>query len=366
MGNTFLEPQIIAREALDILVGNLVYGDLVDRRFDGNFVGKVGDTISIRSRAAVKSKYYNGSISKQDINEVPIPVKLDRWRDTSVAIGTKDLTLSIQDFRTQVLEPIMIGMANDVNSDIAAFAYANAATRITATADPTDLKDIAKVAKTLDINKAPKNDRSLVLSPEHKYRYALTDNLSKVAYAGDNVTLRDALLGKIYSVNTYMDQDNPDTSAETAGTATSYKVTCNAGDDKVTVTSATPAAGTVKKGDKFIVNGRIYTASADATFASGNGTINTVEEIGETITTATDVVIVNKPTSVAFQKEAIAFVNVPLALPDGAVRAYVASAKNVSVRVVIGYDMDKKTDVLSIDCLYGLAVERPELIVSLA
>lgn len=367
MSNTFLTPQIIAREALDILIGNQVYGDLVDRRFDGNFTGKVGDTISIRSRAAVKSKYYNGNITKQDINEIPIPVKLDRWRDTSVAIGSKELTLKVEDFRTQVLEPIMLGLASDINADIAAFAYANATTRINATADPTDLKDLAKVAKALEVNKAPKNNRSLVLSPEHKYNYALADNLSKVAYAGDNITLREALLGRIYSLDTYLDQDNPDTSATTAGTATAYKVTGNAGEKKVQITALNTATATVKKGDKFIVNGRIYTIAKD-----GNGTSNTItnqeieEELGETITTATDVIVVNKPTSVAFQKEAIALVNVPLAIPEGAVKAYVATAKNFSVRVVIDYDMSAKTDVLSIDVLYGLAVERPELIVSLA
>ena len=184
--NKFLTPQIIAREALAILQGNLVYADLVDRRFNADFNGKVGDTITIRSRSAVKSNYFNGQIKKQGITEAPIPVTLDRHRDTSVEVTSKDLTLNIADFSTQVLEPVMVGMANDINADIAAFIYGNAAKNIAATANPTDLKDIANIAKYLDTNKAPKTDRSLVLCPDHKYNYALTENGGKVRDAGAN------------------------------------------------------------------------------------------------------------------------------------------------------------------------------------
>lgn len=367
MPNNFLTPQIIAREALAILTGNLVYGDLVDRRFDPNFTGKVGDTITIRKRQLVNSKYFDGKIEKQGINEDPIPVVLDRWRDTTVEITSKDLTLNIVDFSKQVLEPIMLGLATDINADIAAFAFGNANKTIGATANPTNLEDIAKIAKELDNRKAPKTDRALVLSPDHKYKYALTDNLSKVAYAGDNETLREALLGKIYSLNTYMDQDNPNTEAATAGTATSYKVTGVKGEKKVQISALNTATATVKKGDKFIVNGYIYTIAADGTGVGNAIADQAIEEKLQTaINDATAVVVINKPTSVAFHKEAIAMVNVPLANPEGAVKAYTATAKNMSVRVVMGYDMDKKTDILSIDVLYGLAVERKELIVGLA
>lgn len=367
MANKFLTPQIIAREALAILQGNLVYADLVDRRFSADFNGKVGDTITIRSRSAVKSNYFNGQIKKQGITEAPIPVVLDRWRDSSVEITSKDLTLNIADFSTQVLEPIMIGIANDINADIAAFIYGNAAKNITATANPTDLKDIANIAKYLDTQKAPKTDRALVLCPDHKYNYALTENLSKVSYAGDNETLREAILGKIYSLNTYMDQDNPNTNAAETGTATAYKVTGNKGDKEVNITALNTATATLKKGDKFIVDGYMYTIAKDGTGSSSAIAKQEIEEeLQTTIATATDVVVVNKPTSVAFHKESVAMVNVPLAIPDGAVKAYTASANGMSVRVVIGYDMVAKTDILSIDVLYGLAVERKDLIVGLA
>ena len=99
----------------------------------------------------------------------------------------------------------------------------------------TDLSDIAALAKHLDIAKAPVQNRALVLHPEHKYRYALTENLSNVSYAGDNETLRDALLGRIYTLDTYMDQNTPDSAAEVPGTAKTLQITGNKGENFVTV-----------------------------------------------------------------------------------------------------------------------------------
>lgn len=57
--------------------------------------------------------------------------------------------------------------------------------------------------------------------------------------------------------------------------------------------------------------------------------------------------------NVAFHRTAFALVFRPLALPMGAQRASIQSYKGFGLRVVIDYDMDKKQDVVSVDCLYG-------------
>ena len=162
-----------------------------------------------------------------------------------------------------------------------------------------------------------------------------------------------------------MSQNNPDTSASTAGTVTSYKVTTTKGSTSVSVSAGSATTGTIKAGDKFIVNGHMYTAAADLTLASGAGTLTITEAAVETISTATSVVIVNAPTSVAFHKEAIAFVNRPMDVPMGAARAYTASADGFSVRVVIQYNNQTKEDVISVDCLYGIAKLNDKMIVAL-
>lgn len=366
--NTLLTNKVIAREFARLLKSNIVYPMLVDKRFEADFNGKVGDTITIRKRNKLKPTDYNGvSVEKQDINESGIPVKLDRFKDLTIQISSKDRTLSLQDYSKQVLEPIAIGYAEQINQEIAAFIVGNAGTVVAKTDNPNDLKDIAKLSKALDIKKAPKTERSLVFSTEHVYDYLTTDILAKTSYAGTDSALRKAETGELFGMMTYQTQDNPTSDAVTAGNITAFKVTGNAGESKVQITEANAATATLKKGDKFIVGGHLYTIKQDVQCASNAASNVQIEEkLHATIETATSVVVVTKPTSVAFHKEAVAFVNVPLELPTAGVNAYVYNDETLSIRVTEQYDMNLKSDVISFDLLFGLAVENKDLIVKLA
>ncbi|MGI5196575.1 P22 phage major capsid protein family protein [Streptomyces sp. CA-288835] len=56
---------------------------------------------------------------------------------------------------------------------------------------------------------------------------------------------------------------------------------------------------------------------------------------------------------VAFHRTAFALAFRPLQLPRGNPNAAIANYKGFGLRVIYGYDMDKKQDVVSVDCLYG-------------
>lgn len=356
MPNVFLTPQVIAMEALAILRNQLVMADLVHKDYSKEFV-KVGDTVTIRKPAKLVAKDFNGNIIKQDIVQEGIPVKLDRFKDVSVSITSKQATLELKDFSREVIEPAMVALAQQIDEDLANFAFANALGEVLcASADPTNLKDIAGAGKYLDNAKAPVTDRHLVMSPDHKYRYALTDNLSKVNYAGTNETLRDALLGKIYTMNTYMDQNAPKSNAVTSGTQKGkVKVASSADANEVDFTEGVLATGTMKIGDGFIYNGVLYRLTEDIVFASNAKASVAVSPNFPAGVSATEVIIVRHASSIGFHKNAFAFVNRPLDLPMGAARASVVSGEGLSVRVVYGYDQDTKTDTISFDIIYGVA-----------
>lgn len=57
---------------------------------------------------------------------------------------------------------------------------------------------------------------------------------------------------------------------------------------------------------------------------------------------------------VAFHRTAFALAFRPLALPRGAQNAAIANYRGFGLRVVYDYDMDLKSDIVSIDCLYGV------------
>ena len=353
MANTFLTPQMVANEALMVLQSNLVMADLVHRDYSKEFAQN-GDTITVRKPAKFSAKNFTGSTSTQDATEGSVSVKLDRFRDVTAAVTSQQLTLDIKNFSEQIVAPAMQAIAQAVDEDLLAVGVSKAAYSKSATASPTDLADIADLAKKLDLNKVPVQNRRLVFHPTHKYKYALTDNLSKVSYAGDNQTLRDALLGKVYTLDTYMDQNAPDTSAATAGTATTYKVAGTKGESKVALSAVSAATATVKTGDAFILNGYLYRFTADATATSSAVAEVAIDQPLVATVTATSVTLINAPNSLAFHRNGLALVTRNLALPMGAAKAAIASADGLGVRVVYGYDMSTKTDTVSFDILYGI------------
>lgn len=353
MPNNFLTPEVVAKEALMVLQSNLVMADLVHRDYSEEFVN-VGDTITVRKPAKFTAKNFTGETSVQDINEGSVSVKMDRFRDVTVAVTSKQMTLDIADFSRQVVQPAMQAIAQAIDEDLLAVGVSKAGFVKTGTPNATDLADVAELAKRLDLNKVPTQNRRLVMHPTHKYRYALTDNLSKVSYAGDNATLRDALLGRIYSLDTYMDQNAPDTLAATPGTATAFKITGTAGESKVALSGVTAATATVKAGDGFILNGYLYRFTADATAASGAVTEVAIDQPLVSTVDAAAAMLVNAPCSLAFHRNGLALVTRQLALPMGASKAAYASADGLAVRVVYDYDSVHKTDKISFDIIYGI------------
>ena len=352
MANTFLTPEVVAKEALMVLGANLVMADLVHRDYADDFVA-VGDTVSIRKPAKFVAKNFTGTAEAQDITEGSVSVKLDRFRDVTVAVTAKEMSLDIADFSRQVVEPAMQAIAQAIDQDLLAEAVAQAQKMEDGTKDAQDLSDIAALAKHLDMAKAPIQNRSLVLHPEHKYRYALTDNLSNVSYAGDNETLRDALLGRVYTLDTYMDQNAPDSAAAAPGTAKTFAVTGTKGQEAVTVSGL---EGTIAAGDGFILDGYLYR------FTQGGTGKLTIDQKLMGDYNAAAVTPVNAPHSVAFHRNALALVSRNLALPMGAANAAYASAGGLGVRVVYDYDATTKTDKISFDVIYGVKALEKSLI----
>ena len=368
MANTFLTPQVIAMEALAILRNQLVFADLFHTDYSSEFV-KVGDTITVRKPAELIANDFDGSISTQDLSEVGVPVALDRFKDVSVAITSKQATLELKEFSRQVIEPAMVALAQKIDEDLANWAIGNASSIVEASsASPTNLADIANMGKALDKAKAPLVDRHLVLSPDHKYRYALTDVLSKVNYAGSNETLREAMLGKVYGLISYMDQNMPTSTASASGSAKkTFKVASGSTSGNVALSELSTATATVKIGDGFIYQGKLYRFTAN-----GTGVSSAIADIAVSpafptgVSTAVEVPVVRNSSSVAFHKNAFAFVTRPLDLPMGAARAAVVTGEGLSVRVVYGYNQATKTDTISFDIIYGIANLYNELAVRIA
>lgn len=364
MGNTILTPQIIANEALMVLQSNLVMANLVHRDYSKEFV-KVGDTITVRKPAKFVAKNFTGQTSAQDITEGSVTVKMDRFRDITVNVGAKELTLDIKDFSEQVVTPAMQAIAQAIDADLLAVGISKAGKSASVSTTPV-ISDIAGVGKALDMSKAPRANRRLVLPPTTLYKYNTLDNFAKQCYKGDSEALKESEIGKVYTCETYMSQNCPENQNVAAGTVKSYKVTGAKDATQFTVSDGSVATGTILKGDQLIVNGYLYTVTENVTLASGAGTIKVDQNIPETISAATEAFVVNKAHALGFHRNGLALVTRNLELPLGNKNAYIASADGLGVRVVMDYDSDTKQDKVSFDIIYGIKELDADLLVDFA
>lgn len=363
--NKILTPQVIANEALLVLESNLTMANLVHRDYSKEFV-KVGDTITVRKPAKFVAKNFTGEVEEQDISEGSVPVKMDRYRDVTVNVTSKEMTLDIKDFSEQVITPALSAIAQAVDIDLLTVGIEKAGSKVAVSNTPT-IVDVANVAKALDKKKAPRdNNRNLVLAVDTLYKYNTLDNFAKACYKGDSDALKEAEIGKVYTMNTFMSQNTPENASATPGTATAYKVTCTKGATQFTVSGGTAATGTIKAGDKLIVNGYLFEVAEDLTLASGAGTLKVTEKIPFALETATDAMIINKAHSLGFHRNGLALVTRQLELPQGAAKAAIASANGLAVRVVFDYDSNTKTDKISFDIIYGIKELDSDLLVDFA
>lgn len=275
--NNFLTPDIIAREALMVLRNNAVMANLVHRDFSKEFVGAVGDTITIRKPAEFEAKEFAGEIEVQDATESGVPVKMDKHLDVSFAVTAAQLTMDIEDFSQQLLVPAMQAFLNKIDSYLLAL-QSEITNRVPGTAVIQD--NIVDARTYLTKAAAPLTERRFVYNSDTEAKLLKTDLFVHADKVGDEgTTLREASLGRKYGMDFYVDQN------------------------------------------------------ADATGING----------------------------LAFHKNAFALVTRPLALPQGAAKASIVDYDGFGLRVVQGYDINKKTDTISIDILCGVKTLNPAL-----
>ena len=361
MGNTFLTPDIIAKESLMVLRNNAVMANLVHRDYSSEFVAGVGDEISIRKPATFTADEFSGSISVQDATESSTSVKMDKHLDVSFAVTSKQMTMDIKDFSQQLLVPAMQAFNDKVDKYLIGL-QAQVANRVSHSANAIAPADIIAARKMLTENAAPLTERRLVLGADAEADLLSSELFISAEKVGDNGTaLREASIGRKFGFDTYVDQNvtkvNGGSITFTGTLAVDGAVSAST---SVTI-DATTLTGTMKAGDVLLINGEAYIVQANATASSNEISITVDRALTCDDNTAVTYFGAYTP-SLAFHKNALALVTRPLALPSGAKDAAIVNYDGFGLRVVYGYDMSSKTDVVSIDMLCGVKLLDQRLI----
>jgi hypothetical protein len=378
MANTFLTPDVIAREALVLLQSNLVSQRLFSRRYEAdlNAGAKVGDSIRIRRRSDGVVDEYNGtSITVRDIVETNLSLVLEKHFDASIRITDRERTLDLVDFSEQVLAPRMVEMGERIDSycltKLTQLPNVAGPSEDAPAALPNSIGSMALVEKTLNDQKVPLFPRYQIASTTYKATLLSVDSFVEVNKSGATDALRRAEIGEIMGFETFMGQNVP-TSTFTSGTQTSAVLDNGAGGNtnnqanaiSIVVDGAAVATGTLLAGDILSIAGYgNVTVKTPVTFASSAATVAIVEPLRSSLTDNAAVTVYDgggntrQCHGAVFHPDAFAFVAVPLDLPVSADASYISDpATGLSIRAVYDYDRDRKSDVLSLDILVGAGV----------
>ncbi len=223
MANTLLTPSLIARRALATLYESNVMAGLVYRDYDQDFRGKQGDTVTIRKPTTFTAQEFNRATGRvvQDATETGIPVQLNHIADVSFEVTAEQLTLTIEDFATQFIDPAMEAIAQKIDSDLLALRA-----DITANVGQTSgelwsaPESLIAARRVLSQAKVPMTERRAVVGPVTAAEWLKSDLLKKADARGDTAGRLEASLGaRLWGMDPY-ETNHISVPAQTTGNST--------------------------------------------------------------------------------------------------------------------------------------------------
>lgn len=390
-----LTPQVITKESLVILENNLVAANRVNRKFENQFV-KIGNQLTIRkpNRFTVRS---GAGLQIQNISEPSVTITINQQKGADWQFTSQDLTLTVEEFSERYLKPAMAAVANQIDFDVLAntpgFSNYVGTPGVTPAAFSTSVQ---LVGQRMDDNLAPQDNRTLVLNPAAYWQVANGQVGSFVM-----PTAKDALikgyLATIGNYEIYMDQNiNRQLSAQ-HNTSIGMVVTSATGGGSSTLMFGGTATETIQAGEVFTVANvfnvnaqsrqstgvlKNFVVTASTTPTTSTWTINFTPAIvtsgpyqnvtggfqvasSVTFLTGTTAAQINTPQNLAFTRDAMGLVMVPMEIPQGVDFAARETYRNISMRVIRAYDINNDVFPTRIDVLYGTVVYYDELAVRL-
>ena len=388
MSNSILTATAVTREALRILHQKLNFIGNINREYDDSYAktgAKIGDTLKIRlpNRYTVRS---GTTLAAQDTVETFTNLQVATQKGVDLNFTSADLTLSLDDFSSRILEPAMAVLAANIEAD--AFSMINSVYNY-----------VKNVGSALTFAKVLAGRKALndALAPMDANRFCILNTQ-------DNVDLVDALKGLFQDSQSIKQQYKEGMMGRTAGfdfyentlIPTAQTGTCASSTTYlVNGSTQTGSALTVDTGtagfaigDIIVISGVMachpeskaslgslqpfvvqQAVSANATSLSIDPAIfmsgayqNVVSpppdnaniyKVGETST-------VYKP-SLVFHRDAFTFATADLLLPRGVDFAAREVMDGISMRVVRQYDINNDKLPTRVDVLYGYKAIRPQL-----
>lgn len=206
MPNTILKTGQIVAGGLGVLERTIVLPSLVSSDAGQYFQGRtpLNDTVSIRIPGRTVAKDYawrdhSQAIELSDLTEHKVDVKLDTHPYNAVALTDEELTLDIDSFTEQVIEPQVRSVGERIENKIAgAIRGATYDTNGGVIDIGADFHKAAVGARRfLNDRHVPLDGRVLIVGSAIEEQVLLSDQFRKYDQSGDANALRNATIGRV-------------------------------------------------------------------------------------------------------------------------------------------------------------------------
>jgi len=242
--NDALIPEIWANEAVAILIENMVAANLIHRDFSP-MIAKWGDIVNTSKPSAftARRKSDTEDVTVQNAVSTNIPVPLNQHFHVSFRIRDGEESKAFKDLVATYLTPAVVAIAQAIDKVVLGQAIhfiGNVAGYLGGLFSTTAKDYILDVRQVLNANKAPIDDRSLILSSGSETATLKDDDFTSAEKVGDAGTaLRNASLGHKLGFNIFMCQNMSDYTYADVQTATTINAgTLTAGTTTVTLTTS--------------------------------------------------------------------------------------------------------------------------------
>jgi hypothetical protein len=393
MTNSLLTPQQITREALRVLHNKLTFIGAINRQYDDSFAksgAKIGDTLKIRlpNQFTVRS---GATLSAQSVNEQSVSLQVGTQKGVDMNCSSVDLTLSLDDFSSRILEPAMAVLASSLEAD-AVSLYKDVYQQVgTPGTTPNTLLTYLQARARLNNSLTPMDaNRTAHLSP--LATATIVDALKGLFQDSSAIReqYREGSMGRTAGFDWY---ENPLVPTHTNGGKVASVTTLTTGSPQTGSTlniAGVANADTFKQGTVFTIAGvyevhpetkavtsrlQQFVVAADAAMSGATGAITispaivtsgATQNVSAAPATSAALTFVGSAggayeQELAFHRDAFAFATADLVMPRGVDFAAREVYDGVSMRIVRAYDINNDVFPCRIDVLYGYKTIRPQM-----
>lgn len=392
MANSLLTPTAVTRASLSVLHQKLNFIGRVNRQYDDTYrngdasvKGKFGPTLKIRlpNEYTVRTGL---TMAAQDTSETSVDMVVSTVKGVDMSFTSTELALSLEDFTARIIDPAMSVLAANIEAD-ALSMYKDVYNIIDGDAVAFGFNSVSDATTELTKMLAPMSQRTMLMTPAHANKFR--KDTKSLFQASDNIAeqYREGMIGRTSGFdcyeNTLLLPHTTGTAAKTTGylvngaSQTGAALTVDTGTTTFLVGDVITIAGVnrvhpetkANTGElqKFVITAN---SGGSATSLAISPAI-TVSGARQNVTgsPADNAAIVKVGAganetleqSLAFHKNAFAFVTADLPLPEGTDWARREVMDGISMSLIRDFSISDRSFPCRIDVLYGFKTIRPQL-----